>query len=486
MASRSVWPSLPSAALFKFPPNSNPNVVPAPAADFTYATTFTIPTAIYNHLLSVAYPITIALLYATSVIYVSQINSQRRYEPWKFSKTRWFFWAVIAHNIILAIYSGWTFAGMAQAIRHTWPGFSGGNGLAGAVDSLCKIHGPRGLGEAVSFNSTMDFWDTTSGSVKLLTSGTPDSTDVGRLWNEGLAFYGWLFYISKFYEILDTGIILAKGKKSSPLQIFHHAGAMMCMWAGIRYMSPPIWMFVFVNSGIHTLMYTYYTLTALSVPVPQAVKRALTTLQISQFVFGASYAAAHLFVSYTVPFSLPYTVISSFGTGVSSASSVATAVASAGLGSWIKKMGMRAAGEQGLAENVVSPDGSHPGFGDFVEKMKEEIRYKTEYRTVPCLDTSGQAFAIYLNVLYLAPLTWLFINFFIRSYNNRTSANKSQTKTEALGKAVSDATKGIGREINEEPVPPVTHIVDFRKAAKEMVEKVEKQINSVQEAVKSA
>jgi hypothetical protein len=28
----------------------------------------------------------------------------------------------------------------------------------------------------------------------------------------------------------------------------------MCMWAGIRFMSPPIWMFVFVNSGIHALM----------------------------------------------------------------------------------------------------------------------------------------------------------------------------------------------------------------------------------------
>ena len=75
-----------------------------------------------------------------------------------------------------------------------------------------------------------------------------------RIWNEGLAFYGWLFYLSKFYEVVDTLIILAKGRKSSLLQTYHHAGAMLCMWAGIRYMSPPIWMFVLVNSGIHAIM----------------------------------------------------------------------------------------------------------------------------------------------------------------------------------------------------------------------------------------
>jgi hypothetical protein len=84
--------------------------------------------------------------------------------------------------------------------------------------------------------------------------GNPDPTDAGRLWNEGLAFWGWMFYISKFYEVLDTLIILAKGKRSATLQTYHHSGAMLCMWAGIRYMSPPIWMFVFVNSFIHGLM----------------------------------------------------------------------------------------------------------------------------------------------------------------------------------------------------------------------------------------
>lgn len=143
---------------------------------------------------------------------------------------------------------------MFNALRHAWPGFSGKDGLAGAVDALCKIQGPRGLGNAVTYNSTNTAWGVTNKAIQLAPGGTPDNTDVGRLWNEGLAYYGWLFYLSKFYEVVDTAIVLAKGKKSSLLQTYHHAGAMLCMWAGIRYMSPPIWMFALVNSGIHALM----------------------------------------------------------------------------------------------------------------------------------------------------------------------------------------------------------------------------------------
>ena len=144
--------------------------------------------------------------------------------------------------------------GMLSALRRTVQNPLGEMGLAGTVDSLCKIHGIEGLGNAIAYSPGSSAWVSQSSSVLLSTSGTPDATDLGRLWNEGLAFYGWFFYLSKFYEVLDTAIILAKGKKSSTLQTYHHAGAMMCMWAGIRFMSPPIWMFVFVNSGIHALM----------------------------------------------------------------------------------------------------------------------------------------------------------------------------------------------------------------------------------------
>ena len=142
---------------------------------------------------------------------------------------------------------------MANAYKNAWPGWDNEHGLVGIVDSLCKINGPRGLGSAATYNIDTQSWGIADPAMKLLDS-LPDSTDVGRIWNEGLAFYGWLFYVSKFYEVIDTLIQFAKGKKSSGLQTFHHVGAMVCMWAGIRFMSPPIWMFVLVNSGIHGLM----------------------------------------------------------------------------------------------------------------------------------------------------------------------------------------------------------------------------------------
>lgn len=454
----SVRFSLPPVSFFKVPPSPLPETVPAPSSDFTYAPAFDIPHTLYTHLLHPAYPLVFGAVYALAITYLNQLNRQRGKQPWAISKTPLFFGAVLAHNIFLAAYSAWTFMGMIQAMRHTWTGWSSEHGLAGPADALCKMHGPRNFGQAVLYNASTAAWETTSEDVRLATGGVPDPTDVGRLWNEGLAFYGWLFYLSKFYEVVDTLVILAKGKTSSLLQTFHHAGAMLCVWAGIRYMSPPIWMFVTVNAGIHTAMYIYYALTSLSMPVPTAFKRTLTTLQIAQFVTGASYAALHLFISYKLPVRVPYTVISSYaseaGPSISSAAqSVRTAAASMGVGQMLKKLALRAAGEEGLAENVrTAGAGAQSSAAGGVEKMREEIQYRTEYHTVRCIDTSGQAFAIWLNVLYLAPLTYLFVNFFIRSYLRRTSpATNPTTKLAAAENAGKDALKGIERKIEEVP-----------------------------------
>ena len=258
LPTRSATPSVhltyPHSSLFTFPPSSVPEVLLPPTSGHTLARPFAIDPKTYNDLLSVNYPITIALIYATTVTLLNRINKRRGNKPWAISKS-YAFWAfVLLHNVFLALYSAWTFVGMFNALRHAWPGLKGKDGLAGAVDALCKIHGPRGLGNAVTYNSTNSLWGVTNKAVKLATGGSPDSTDVGRIWNEGLAYYGWLFYLSKFYEVVDTAIVLAKGKKSSLLQTYHHAGAMLCMWAGIRYMAPPIWMFALVNSLVHAMM----------------------------------------------------------------------------------------------------------------------------------------------------------------------------------------------------------------------------------------
>lgn len=252
-ASPTVHLTYPPSYFFSFPPSAEPQALIPPVSDHTFARPFSINPEVYNNALNVAIPISIALIYATTVTILNRINSQRQHQPWAFSKSLPFYLFVLSHNIFLAIFSAWTCLGMLNAYTQSWPGWEGEHGLVGVVDALCKIHGPRGLGSAATYSHDSSEWTFTDRTLKLL-DRSPDSTDVGRIWNEGLAFYGWLFYVSKFYEIVDTFIVLAKGKKSSVLQIFHHAGAMMCMWAGIRYMSPPIWMFVLINSGLHALM----------------------------------------------------------------------------------------------------------------------------------------------------------------------------------------------------------------------------------------
>lgn len=259
MAAPSVFFSVPAASLFSFPPDREPLPLGPPAAgSSTSAPPFTVPTWLFEGALDVKVPIIIASIYALSVTYLNSYNKSRNNKPWRISKTRAFFWFVVAHNILLAVYSGWTFVGILGALRRTAQNPTGPFGLLGTVDSLCKLHGTSGFGNAIVYNPNSAEWISESPSKVLLTEmGTPASTDVGRLWNEGLAFYGWFFYLSKFYEVLDTVIILAKGKKSSTLQTYHHAGAMMCMWAGIRFMSPPIYTFVVMNSAIHALMVGY-------------------------------------------------------------------------------------------------------------------------------------------------------------------------------------------------------------------------------------
>ncbi len=94
----------------------------------------------------------------------------------------------------------------------------------------------------------------------------------------------WLFYVSKYYELFDTVILLLKGKPSSFLQTFHHSGSIISLWTMIVTRIPGMWVFVFLNSFIHTIMYIYYTLTCLG--HQPSWKKMLTSMQISQFLVG--------------------------------------------------------------------------------------------------------------------------------------------------------------------------------------------------------
>lgn len=235
-------------------PEAHPAVLPSPVGEGNLRAPFGIDHDLYNFVLRPEIPIAVASIYMLLVLNFNAYNRRRNSQPWKISRAPEFRYFVIVHNIFLALYSFATFIAMGRAASRVLPSWDEEHWNVKAADAFCKLHGPRGLGDAATFNTTINIWEVKNTAIHLTGRGVPDPTDVGRLWNEGLAFWGWFFYVSKFYEVIDTFIVLAKGKRSATLQTYHHAGAMLCMWAGIRYMSPPIWMFVFVNSGIHALM----------------------------------------------------------------------------------------------------------------------------------------------------------------------------------------------------------------------------------------
>ena len=108
-----------------------------------------------------------------------------------------------------------------------------------------------------------------------------------NLWvSRGLEFWITHFYISKFYEFIDTWIILLKSREPSLLQTFHHAGIAVLMWGLTITAASPVLVVVVFNSFIHTLMYTYYVMAAFN--IKSILKPYLTSMQVIQFLIGLS------------------------------------------------------------------------------------------------------------------------------------------------------------------------------------------------------
>lgn len=56
----------------------------------------------------------------------------------------------------------------------------------------------------------------------------------GKLWKDSnLGAWATIFYISKYYEFIDTWILVLKGKKASFLQTYHHSGIVLTMYGAV-------------------------------------------------------------------------------------------------------------------------------------------------------------------------------------------------------------------------------------------------------------
>lgn len=108
----------------------------------------------------------------------------------------------------------------------------------------------------------------------------------GTFWHSGLGAWSYIFYISKYYEFLDTWILVLKGKDASFLQVYHHAGIVFIMWAGVASQGAWLLFVVLLNSVIHTFMYVYFFIKTVSPLTEVKAARYLTMAQIIQFFTG--------------------------------------------------------------------------------------------------------------------------------------------------------------------------------------------------------
>ncbi|TNN47099.1 Elongation of very long chain fatty acids protein 7 [Liparis tanakae] len=76
----------------------------------------------------------------------------------------------------------------------------------------------------------------------------------------------WLYYFSKFIEMLDTIFFVLRKKNSQVtfLHVYHHSIMPFTWWFGVRFSAGGMGTFhALLNCIVHVVMYTYYGLTAL-------------------------------------------------------------------------------------------------------------------------------------------------------------------------------------------------------------------------------
>lgn len=92
------------------------------------------------------------------------------------------------------------------------------------------------------------------------------------------------FYISKYYEFADTFLLYLNDKTPLFLQKYHHIGAVLSWYLMYSHRVDMVWMATLLNSGVHTIMYSYYLGCLLKINQVRLIKKYITTLQLCQFV----------------------------------------------------------------------------------------------------------------------------------------------------------------------------------------------------------
>jgi len=102
-------------------------------------------------------------------------------------------------------------------------------------------------------------------------------------------FWGYLYYVSKYYDFFDTILLVLKKRPLNFLHVYHHAIVPIAVWYGIMAdFGMPMWTACLFNSAVHLVMYYYYFLVGCGVRVWW--KKYVTVFQLVQFMSGMVFA----------------------------------------------------------------------------------------------------------------------------------------------------------------------------------------------------
>ncbi|KAJ5701280.1 hypothetical protein N7488_008828 [Penicillium malachiteum] len=261
--SSSIGLTFPTRDIFKIPPQPalhTPSGLQNTAAGNLFYP-FDVNDTLYHTSMSFDFVLTFVAIYVATVHLLNQYNAAHQYRPWALTRTPLFKLVMLVHNASLALFSAWCLGGMIHTHYRHWNSARSGLELSysACAEFVCQF-------DSTSYRSKL-FCSANNPATGLtydcvirLTHDNCAVLNKTKTPSEGLIYIYWIFYMSKFYEIVDTLIILARGKTSSTLQTFHHAGVVLIGWTGLRNESPMAPPGAMMNAGVHTLMVSRSTL----------------------------------------------------------------------------------------------------------------------------------------------------------------------------------------------------------------------------------
>ncbi|RIB18401.1 ELO family [Gigaspora rosea] len=115
---------------------------------------------------------------------------------------------------------------------------------------------------------------------------------------KGRLFYiTYIYYLSKFIELIDTVILVLKKKEIIFLHWYHHSIVILMVWSWLQDANMYASMGMIANTFIHIFMYYYYFVAVLGRSV--WFKKYVTTGQIIQFSISFILSVPYLYYHFT-------------------------------------------------------------------------------------------------------------------------------------------------------------------------------------------